>query len=328
LLLALAATSEVLAQSGWERVAGGPGTTCALGTPFWFWVHRGSSERLAIYLRGGGACWSRATCNPYDRPTYVSSVGEQDAPAGGLMELDNSANPLRGFTVVYVPYCTGDVHLGSRKVTYERELVIHHRGRDNVQAALDWAFQSVGAPEVVLVAGESAGSLPSPVYALAVARRYPNARIVQIGDGAGAFRVAASLTLWGAVDALKSDPAFAAIDPGAPTYLALYELVARAAPRIQLTQINSADDAVQRRFLELRANPETRVGVWLERNIAELRRAIPAFKSYSMPGAEHTILRRPQFYTTSVDGIPLRDWVARLLAGEEVTNVGDGFLGR
>jgi hypothetical protein len=166
------------------------------------------------------------------------------------------------------------------------------------------------------------------VYALALARRYPNARIVQIGDGAGAFRIAASLALWGAVDALKRDPAFAAIDPGAPTYLSLYELVARAEPRVQLAQINFADDAVQRRFLELRANPETRVGVWLERNIAELRRTIPGFMSYSMPGAEHTVLRRPQFYTTSVEGIPLRDRVARLLAGEDVTNVGDAFLGR
>ena len=230
--------------------------------------------------------------------------------------------------MVHVPYCTGDVHLGSRDVTYEGGLVIRHRGRDNVEAALGWAFKNVGTPGVVLVAGGSAGSLPSPVYALAMARRYPNARVVQIGDGAGAFRVAASLTHWGAVDGLKRDAAFASIDPAAPSYLALYELVARAAPRVQLTQINSADDSVQHRYLELRGNPDTRVSAWLSRNLAELQRAIPGFRSYSMPGTDHTVLLRPQFYAASVEGVSLRDWVARLLAGREVTDVGEALLPR
>jgi hypothetical protein len=328
IVLALIAAAEAPAQSGWERVEGGAGTTCALGSPFYFWVHRGSPERLAFYLRGGGACWNRANCDPHDRPTYVSTVDDQEAPIGGLMDLDNSGNPLRGFTVVHVPYCTGDVHLGSRDVTYEGGLLIRHRGRDNVEAALNWTFRNVGTPGVVLVAGESAGSLPSPVYALAMARRYPKARVVQIGDGAGAFRVAASLTHWGAVDSLKRDAAFEAIDPAAPSYLALYELVARAAPRIQLTQINSADDDVQRHYLELRGIPDTRVSTWLGRNLSELRRAIPGFRSYSMPGIDHTVLRQPQFYTASVDGVSLRDWVARLLAGREVTDVGEVLLTR
>jgi hypothetical protein len=328
IVLAPAAAPEALAQSGWDRVDGGPGTTCAHGSPFSFWVHRGSSDRLAIYLQGGGACWDRATCDPAGQPTFDPSVDDLDAPAGGLMELDDPANPLRGFTVVYVPYCTGDVHLGSRDVSYEGGLVIRHRGRDNVETALGRALGSVTAPAVVLVAGESAGALPSPVYALAMARRYPDARIVQIGDGAGAFRIARSLALWGGVDALKRDSAFAAIDPAAPSYLALYELVARAAPRVQLTQINAVDDGVQRRFLQLRGIADTRVAEWLGRNMAELRRSIPGFRAYFMPGAEHTVLRRPWFYTTSVDGAPLRDWVARLLTGKEVTDVGEALLTR
>ena len=111
IVLALVAAAEAQAQSGWERVEGGAGTTCALGSPFYFWVHRGSSERLAFYLRGGGACWNGANCDPADRPTYVSAIHDQEAPTRGLMDLDNPGNPLRGFTVVHVPYCTGDVHL-------------------------------------------------------------------------------------------------------------------------------------------------------------------------------------------------------------------------
>jgi len=44
IVLALFAAAEAPAQSGWERVEGGPGTTCALGSPFYFWVHRGPSR--------------------------------------------------------------------------------------------------------------------------------------------------------------------------------------------------------------------------------------------------------------------------------------------
>jgi hypothetical protein len=325
-MLALALSGAAAAPPVWERIAGGPGTGCALGTPFSFWVHRGSPQRLAIYLRGGGACWSRANCDPEREPTYVWSIRESEPPDQGLLALDHPDNPLGGATVVYVPYCTGDVHLGAREVRYEDGFAVRHRGRDNVQAALDWAFSAVSSPAVVLVAGESAGSLPSPVYALAAARRYPDARIVQLGDGAGAFRAAPSFALWGAIDPLRRDPAFAAFDPADPSYLALYELAGIAVPRMRLAQINAADDAVQRRFLELRGHTDTRVHAWLHRNLTHLRGALPGFRSYSMTGTAHTVLLSPQFYTTSVESVPLSEWVARLLAGAPVSDVGAALL--
>jgi hypothetical protein len=326
--VAFACAAARAAEPVWERIAGAPGTTCALGTPFAFWVHRGSPQRLVVYLRGGGACWSRSTCDPDLEPTYVSAIGQWEPVSEGLLALEREDNPLHDATVVYVPYCTGDVHLGSREVTYDGGFVVRHRGRDNVRAALDWAFASVAAPDVVLVAGESAGSLPSPVYAVAAARRYPQARIVQIGDGAGAFRAAPSFALWGATESVRRDPDYAEFDPAAPSYLALYALAGKAVPRLRLTQINAADDAVQKRYLALRGNADTRVHAWLDRNLTLLRATLPGFRTYTMPGTDHTILLRPQFYTASVDGVSLRNWVARLLAGEEVADVGAELLKR
>jgi hypothetical protein len=326
LVLALIVVTDALAEPLWERVDGGPGTTCALGTPFFFWVHRGSPDRLAIYLRGGGACWNRSTCDPDLQPSYVWSIDGVDAPAHGLAQFTNPDNPVRDYTMVYVPYCTGDLHLGTRDVTYANDLTIRHRGRANVQAALAWVYRNIAAPESILVAGGSAGALPSPVYALEMARRYPDARVVQIGDGAGAFRRAATLTQWGGVDGLKHDPAFAAIDPASPSYLDLYEMVSQAMPRVQLTQINSTEDSVQRHYLELRGNSETRVATWLGRNMTQLRRLIPGFRSYSVPGTMHTVLFRPQFYATSFGNMPLYEWVARLLTGTRVPDIGEELL--
>ena len=326
LALALAIATDALAEPLWERVEGGPGTTCALGTPFFFWVHRGSPDRLVVYLRGGGACWNRNTCDPQLQPSYVWSIDGLDAPAHGLAQFTNPDNPVRDYTMVYVPYCTGDLHLGTRDVTYANDLTIRHRGRANVEAALGWVYRNITAPKIVLVAGGSAGALPSPVYALEVARRYTDARVVQIGDGAGAFRRAASLTQWGAIDGLKRDPAFAAIDPASPSYLELYEMVSQAMPRVQLTQINSAEDGVQHHYLKLRGSAETRVAAWLGRNMTQLRRLIPGFRSYSVPGTMHTVLVRPQFYATSFGNLPLNEWVARLLNGTPVPDIGEELL--
>lgn len=309
--------------SSWEKVDGGSGTGCATGTPYAFFVHRGAPDRLAIFLQGGGACWSAATCDVNGRPSYDPTVDTRDDPtnAPGILDLEREDNPIKGYTVVFVPYCTGDVHLGDQDVTYDGGLMIHHGGRANVEAGLAWAQANVPRPEIVFVMGASAGSLPSPVYAAEMARAYPAARIVQLGDAAGAYRGGRTLWVWGAVQALKRDPLFKALGDSAG-YLDLYSAAAAASPRIRFSQINSADDGVQLRFLQLSGDLEAKVSRELASNMPEIQRRIPGFRSFTWPGAQHTILTRPAFYSTTVDGVLLRDWVAALLAGKDVADVG------
>src|SRR5436190_15688932 len=105
-------------QTGWNRVAGGPHTTCALGTPYAFFVEVGDPEKVMVYFQGGGACWDATTCNVRGKyPYFKPAVGEQPYRAG-LLERANPENPVRGFTKVYVPYCTADAHLGARTVEF------------------------------------------------------------------------------------------------------------------------------------------------------------------------------------------------------------------
>jgi hypothetical protein len=66
--------------------------------------------------------------------------------------------------------------------------------------------------------------------------------------------------------------------------------------------------------------------VLLARNYAEIKRGIPGFRSYTMPGVMHAIIARPEFYTTSVDGVRLRDWVVALINGTPVADVGTSLL--
>ena len=59
----------------------------------------------------------------------------------------------------------------------------------------------------------------------------------------------------------------------------------------------------------------------MDSNLAEISTALPTFRSYTIPGDFHSILLWDPFYETEVDGIRLRDWVAALIAGDEIATV-------
>ena len=165
----------------WVAIAGGPGTGCARDSAFAFFVHSGRSRHLAIYFEGGGACWNAGNCDLEGRPTFDPQVDARDHPsrAGGILDLSDPRNPIRDFSIVFVPYCTGDVFLGSRTATYtvpaapdapERSYRIRHRGSTNTDFVLDWVFAHFPEPDLVFVTGSSAGAIATPLDAVRIAR--------------------------------------------------------------------------------------------------------------------------------------------------------------
>src|SRR5262245_23587859 len=125
-------SSAPAAGNDWQRMPGGDGTSCSDGSAYSFFVHQGDRRNLLIYFQGGGACWNDATCNPrlgLFRPNLkqVDPVNER-----GIFDFANAENPFRDYFVVFVPYCTGDVHLGNRTAKYLPEKPeLHHRGFNN-----------------------------------------------------------------------------------------------------------------------------------------------------------------------------------------------------
>lgn len=328
--------------AGWNRIDGGPGTDCAFDTPFYFFARPGAPDSLLVYLEGGGACWSAETCDPEGRPTFrtESDTTLQASRAAGIFDPDNSENPDRGFMTVFVPYCTGDVHLGDRSVTYTapardghaaHTFTVHYNGAANVARALEWTYAHVTTPRVVLVAGSSGGAIPSPFYAVQIARHYPAARVVQLGDAGGGYRSSAVPRVSaepGIIDVVQRLPGFTHIDTANFTFEKLYEDAARAVPRIVLSQYNAAEDSTQIGFLRLLGVRHPDLPRLLGENLDEIRTADPGFRSYTAPGHVHTILSRPQLYTLTVDGVRFRDWLADLVAGHPVQDVGDSLLDR
>jgi hypothetical protein len=163
----------------WERVEL-PGTVCGNGSQYKFYVHDTGSPNLLFFFEGGGACWDYDTCsgragilgaaNPngipddyMDRFTakYVSPIVNGADP--GLPLRSKTDLPTKGWNIVYMPYCTGDVHIGNRSAVYEDQtgqeppLDWVHNGFNNTVAAAEYAasrFPSVGK---LLVTGFSAG---------------------------------------------------------------------------------------------------------------------------------------------------------------------------
>lgn len=159
----------------WERITppADAMTGCGRGADYAFFFRPGTENKLVIDFEGGGGCWDVLTCL---LPTWSTTVGNNPPSATGLL-ADNAENPTRGWSYLFVPYCTGDVHLGAREAAG-----VNFNGRANARAALEHAYAAVPDPEAVLTTGCSAGALGSVGWIGHVAERYPNARHSQFGD--------------------------------------------------------------------------------------------------------------------------------------------------
>ena len=144
-----------------------PGTRCSDGSPSGVLANFTDESRdLVIYFQGGGACWSGLLCElqkadiaPMQPDPLAQFMSDGEHAQSGIFLRDDPTNPLRASNFIFVPYCTGDGHLGSEVADYGSRGTIHHVGYDNVTAALKRivpTFQDAGR---VVVAGFSAGAL-------------------------------------------------------------------------------------------------------------------------------------------------------------------------
>jgi hypothetical protein len=163
----------------WEKVEI-PGTFCGNGSQYRFFVRRTASPDLLFFFEGGGACWDYDTCSgragvlgaanpngiPADypqqfTPKYVSPIVNGADP--GLPLRRRTDLITKDWNIVYLPYCTGDVHMGNRQVTYtdprgvEPPLQWNHSGYQNTLAAIGWAHRAFPSIDRLLVSGFSAG---------------------------------------------------------------------------------------------------------------------------------------------------------------------------
>lgn len=319
---------------GWNTISPAGDTACSDGSDYQFFVRPGDPAKLMFYLEGGGACWSGLNCDPTLQPTYQVNLAATDpSTAHGVLAFQQPANPLAEYTVVYAPYCSGDVHLGDTAQDYPvpalggrsaSEVHIEHRGWRNASSALDWAYSHVPDAQQIFVTGSSAGSIPSPFYAVKLAEHYPAADVVQLGDGSGGYRGFANFNpyeVWALDEVVSELPNIADISADDFGFHHLYLGAAQLNSNIRFASYDNAEDEVQKQFLAIGGAPASSLQPLLEMNLAEIGAAIPGFRYYVAGGAMHTILLRPEVYTYQVGGVSFIDWLTDLVQGEDIENV-------
>lgn len=313
----VAAQEPEAPQTPWTRVETGARTECARGTPYSFFHREGTDpDRLLIYFQGGGACWEWVSCSG-----MFDATVEPTEPFAfrGIFDRTEARNPLRAYSVVFVPYCSGDVHIGDASVTYgEAARPVGHRGFRNVSAVLDWIGARAFRPRTVVVAGTSAGAYGALFYMRPIARLFPDARLVLLGDSGVPLlsRNEQVLKTWGA------DSVMAALwqeKNGPRTLLEGYRQAALIGPRVRLAHITSDRDAVQSAFYLISGSPDWRRATYSL--LADVKTTVPAFRSFIVAGSDHGLLPLNAFYSYRSDGVVLHEWVGRLIAGESVEDV-------
>ncbi|HEX6243765.1 MAG TPA: pectin acetylesterase-family hydrolase [Polyangiales bacterium] len=145
-----------------------PGAQCSNGSQYKFFVNlSSSSNNLLVMFEGGGACWDYASCSGGARGAAnrngISDTHMERTQFMNLLRRDEQ-NPLKDWNLVFLPYCTGDVHTGHKVANYEapdggEPLTYRHWGHDNTLAVVDWIKQRFSDVPQLLVTGYSAGGI-------------------------------------------------------------------------------------------------------------------------------------------------------------------------
>jgi hypothetical protein len=167
-------------------------TICGDGSPFCFYISRpaqrsANNEKLLIELMGGGACWDVATCERQAEYLYVNGDVMDHALGKSCQEVQyglagQAANMLCAtrlgktdfstYNTVIIPYCTQDVHIGSKTMTYSdnnnddgnaNQMTVHHMGANNLLSVLDWVYKNFANLRHATITGCSAGGTAVPI---------------------------------------------------------------------------------------------------------------------------------------------------------------------
>jgi hypothetical protein len=322
----LISTSE---NESWIKITPGGDTSCAHGDPFSFWFRPGKKDRLLVFFQGGGLCWDAETCAP-GSAYYLEKVTEQNSPQlqKGIFDLKNWRNPFRRYSMLYIPYCTGDIHWGNHVRLYQSphrpDLVIQHKGFVNASRALSYAFAQVPAPRSIFVTGCSAGSAGSILHTAYIIQQYPEAAVTQLGDSLAfnypqppglqeTYRIQDNFPDWIPALAEMSINGFRMVD--------FYSAVANYYPNQIFSQFNFGQDDVQDFFYQTFGGQPGSLAEALRADMQEIHSKAPNFRYYLTDGTGHCSLPTESFYSITNAGVQFRDWVTDLSRGKEVLQV-------
>jgi hypothetical protein len=291
-----------------------PGAACGNGAATGFGVNlTGRSSDVVVYFQGGGACWDQLTCLTLQTATAVQTgYGAAQFATEGQLALPAFSraptSPFRDASLIFVPYCTGDLHAGTAVNSYGATQV-HHVGGLNTGLFLEKLAATFPGKRRVYVAGSSAGGYAAQLNYARFAEKLPQAELHLLADGAQAIHpVNGNYPRWLAA----WRPLLPAGCTGCATDLtALPAWLATTFPAGRFALTANMQDGVLQLFFGLSpAGMSVATRSLLDTAYTPNANA----RWFAVDSAGHTMLGN--LATTGAGGVTLQDWLARWYGGD------------
>jgi hypothetical protein len=256
-----------------------PGAMCRDGSPLGIYVRFGSVNKLMIYMEGGGVCISPHFCdhNPANMNqvfpggdlngesvtgSLATQSGLQAPYTSGIFDTTNTANPFLNWNQIYIPYCTGDAHIGTNpnaSIPNDLGVATTQRfvGALNMQLFVSRIVPTFKTVTQVVLTGSSAGGIGAGLNFGLVQDSFGAVPVTLIDDSFPPFTGTQDITpclqalsnsLWGLQAGLPSDCVECSDqDAGGFTNIVPYWL--QKYPHAHLGLVSSIHDQVIRLFL-------------------------------------------------------------------------------
>jgi hypothetical protein len=283
-----------------------------------------ASPNLLVFLNGGGACWDYSTCytlntavhGPFGAAEFQDAVAS--GAAGSLLDRTDAQNPVRDWNLVFVPYCTGDLHGGNNVMTYTAANMpartYHHVGHANFVAFMARIAASVKAPAKFVLSGSSAGGYGSTMN-FDTARDYYRTGEAYLLDDSGPALVGDDILVDFRIAMYKSWGLGPLIDPICPgcrdDFSLAYPTLGTLHPHDRMALLSSLQDQVIRGYFLLGAVP-------FQNDLLKLATTVldptANWHYFFVDGETHTMLGGPAGFTSS--GVNLWDWLTQFVGDD------------
>jgi len=306
-----------------------PGTVCMDGSPAGFAVNANpDSPDVMLYLEGGGACFS-------DSCDFMAFSIPFIPPIDGIFSRTNDNNPVKDWTMVYVPYCTGDIHAGDAEAELGGQLR-QFRGYSNITKYLQQLVPSYPADRVLLT-GISAGGFGAALNTTQVAEAYGDGVELTVIDDSGpplSNDVIAPclqqtfLDTWGLDNTVLAD--CPECDPS-DFATSLIDHVFTNYPNVQFGLFSNTADAIISTYMgagwgngmwnNCEGLSTTVPGAIYNQDLQMIRAAhMGDASTFYVFGIGHTALR-VGYNITFAEGVSLPEWIGQVIDGQ-ITHVG------
>ncbi|HBJ76939.1 MAG TPA: pectin acetylesterase [Porphyromonadaceae bacterium] len=167
-----------------------PGAVNSDGSQWNGYFRKGKLNKVIVLFSGGGVSVDSYTAArgmsvvPKGESFYIDKMNVKDSfflksVRGGIASIGEN-NPFRDWTIVYLPYTTGDFHCGRTEKTYtnikgENDTIFYH-GYINYTMMMEKVLPYLGTPDALLITGFSAGGFGTSILSEDVVKYFPNTK--------------------------------------------------------------------------------------------------------------------------------------------------------